>query len=348
MSINAESTMKAAVYVAPNKIELRSIPRPRAGTGELLIRTWGVGLCGTDITKIHYGTASPGTVLGHELAGWVAEVGEGVTDFEKGDRIAAAHHVPCYTCHYCLRGSYSMCDTFKATNFDPGGLAEYVLLSEQHVRHTTFRLPENFAFEEAIFIEPLACCLRGLRRAGIRQGDVVWIIGAGSVGLTMAQAIALLNARVIVSDLIDERLALARQLAPVITANPQRDDLSALVANLSDGRGADVVIPTVLTPRIVQEAIGGLRGGGTLLLYAGTPAAVEIPLDLYNIWRNEINLISSYSPDPTSMADAYDLLNRQLVRMAPTISHHLPLEETGRAVQMVADAEALKVVISIA
>ena len=94
MSINAESTMKAAVYVAPNKIELRSIPRPRAGTGELVIRTWGVGLCGTDITKIHYGTASPGTVLGHELAGWVVEIGDGVTDFEKGDRIAAAHHVP--------------------------------------------------------------------------------------------------------------------------------------------------------------------------------------------------------------------------------------------------------------
>jgi len=340
--------MRAAVYVAPNQLQIRSVPRPHIGPGELLIHSWGVGLCATDLNKVWNGTIPPGTILGHELVGWVAEVGEGVTEFREGERVAAAHHVPCYTCHYCLRGSYSMCRTYKASNFDPGGFAEYVRLSTRHVRHTTFHLPDDLSFEEAVFIEPLACCLQGIRRAGVRQDDVVWIIGAGSIGLLLAETALLAYAQVIVSDLIDERLTLARDLGAQVTANPRRENLTELVRALSQGRGADVVIPTVLNARVVQEAIASLRDGGTLLLFAGAPSTGNIPLDLYQLWRREVNIVSSYSPDPASLADAYGLIAHHRARVSPIISHQLPLAEINQATEMVARAEARKVIIRLA
>ncbi len=340
--------MKAAVYVAPNRVEVRTVPRPPIGPGELLIRSWGVGLCATDLNKIWHGTAAPGTVLGHELVGWVAEVGEGVTEFQEGERVAAAHHVPCYTCHYCLRGSHSMCRAFKTSNFDPGGFAEYVRLSARHVRHTTFHLPDELSFEEAIFIEPLSCCLRGIQRAGVRQDDVVWIIGAGSIGLLLAEAALLRQAVVVVSDLLDERLDLARDLGVHLTANPRRENLADLIRHVSGGRGADTVIPTVLTPRLVEEALASLRDGGTLLLFAGAPDKAMMSLDLYRLWHREINVVSSYSPDPSSLSDAYGLIAQHKVRAGPIISHQMPLLEIGQGIELVARGEARKVVIRLA
>ncbi|MCC7354873.1 MAG: alcohol dehydrogenase catalytic domain-containing protein [Anaerolineae bacterium] len=313
-----------------------------------MIKSWGVGLCATDLNKVWSGTVLPGTVLGHELVGRVAEVGEGVTEFREGERVAAAHHVPCYSCHYCLRGSYSMCRTYKVSNFDPGGFAEFVRLSARHVRHTTFHLPDDLPFAEAVFIEPLACCLQGIRRAGVRQDDVVWIIGAGSIGLLLAEASLLAYAQVVVSDLIDERLALARELGAQVAANPQQKNLGELIRSISDGRGADVVIPTVLNTRVVQEAIASLRDGGTLLLFAGVPSTGDVPLDLYKLWRREVNIVSSYSPDPASLADAYGLIARHRLRVGPIISHQMPLGEINRAIEMVAKAEARKVIIRLA
>jgi L-iditol 2-dehydrogenase len=340
--------MRAAVYAAPGRVEVRELPRPQIGPDELLVRAWGVGLCGTDITKLQHGIGSPGTVLGHELVGWVAEAGQDVTTFRVGERVAATHHVPCYTCRYCLRGDYSMCKTFKATAFDPGGFSEYVRLSALHVRHTTFPLPDTLAFEEAVFIEPVACCLRSMQRAGVRLGDVVWIIGAGSSGLLLALSAMSLRATVVISDLIDQRLSLARELGVEVTANPQRDDAADLLRSLSAGRGADVVIPTVVSASIVQEAMAAVRDGGTVLLFGSTPSQREVPLDLYGQWRREINLLTSYSPDPVSLADAYDLLVRHRLNVRPIISHEVPLAEIGRAIEMVSDARATKVIVRIA
>lgn len=345
---NSLKSMRAAVYTAPQRLEIHTLPRPHIGPGELLVRTWGVGLCGTDLNKIWHGTATPGTVLGHELAGWVAEVGENVTGFQEGDRVVVTHHVPCYTCHYCLRGNYSMCSTFKTSGFDPGGFAEYVRLSERHVRHTTFRLPDEVSFTEAVFVEPLSCCLRGLARAGVRQDDVVWIIGAGSIGLLLAGAALARHAKVVISDLLDERLALARAMGVGFTVNPRKEKVGDLIQMVSDGRGADTVIPTVLTPGLVKEAIASLRDGGTLLLFAGTPNMAEVPLNLYQLWRREINLVSSYSPDPVSLNDAYSLIVQRVVRVEGIVSHQMPLEEIGKGIELAANGKALKVIIRLA
>jgi L-iditol 2-dehydrogenase len=159
--------VRAAIFHGDGRLAPGEWPRPSVGPGELLLRLRGCGLCGSDIAKI----LAPGTrgpaVLGHEVVGDVVEAGEGVAGFGIGDRVVAAHHVPCGTCHYCRRGSESMCRAFKTSNLDPGGFAEYVRVPPANVRRATFRIPDHLTDEEASFVEPLACCLRAVDRARV-------------------------------------------------------------------------------------------------------------------------------------------------------------------------------------
>jgi len=180
--------VKAAVYTGPGAIELREWPDPAAGPGELLIRMRGCGLCGSDIAKFVSGARAP-AVFGHEVVGEVARVGAGVTRFAAGQRVVVAHHVPCFDCHYCRRGSPSMCPHFKRVNLDPGGFAELVRVPAPNVEHATFALPAELSDETASFTEPLACCLRALRRAGVAAGDTALVVGLGSIGCLFAQAL---------------------------------------------------------------------------------------------------------------------------------------------------------------
>lgn len=348
IAINDYSLMQAAVYLEPEKVEVRRVAAPSLGAGELLVRPWGVGLCGTDLTKIRYGGVPVGTVLGHELVGWVEAIGPGVEGFHPDDRIAAAHHVPCYTCHYCLHGAYSMCASFKASGFDPGGFAEKVRLSAVHVCHTVFPLPPEVSFREAILVEPFACALRAVRRADVGLRDLVWIIGAGSSGLLLALAALRERATVVISDFIAERLALARELGVQYAIQPEANDLPTMLDSLSHGRGADVVIPTVVNRQTVAAGLHSLRAGGTLVLFAGTPDRTEFPIDFYRLWRNEVNIVSSYSPDPASLADAWDLIIRHSFPIGRIISHEMPLAEIGKAIHLAANAQATKIILRMA
>ena len=195
--------MKAAVYYAPDDIRCEELPRPRIGKGELLVRVRSCGLCGTDIGKIVGRTVTPPLVLGHEVAGEVVEVGEGIKNFCLGDRVFVAHHVPCFTCHYCRHGNHSLCKQFRSTNIDPGGFAEYIRVPVPNVEKTTFLLPDNLSYEEAVLIEPTACCLRAIKRCPFQPGDTVVGMGGGPMGLLHLQ-LALLSwaGRVIVLALV--------------------------------------------------------------------------------------------------------------------------------------------------
>src|SRR5439155_4089309 len=161
---------------------------------ELLVKVHGCGLCGSDIIKIVQ-QAPPPVKLGHELTGTVVERGRDVTNFAVGQRVVVAHHVPCGTCHYCSHGNYSMCATFKASNIDPCGFAEYIRVPTEHVQHTTLPLPGTLSAEEGSFVEPLACCIRAVRRTPLLAGDSVVVIGLGSIGLLMLQAIKAIAGR---------------------------------------------------------------------------------------------------------------------------------------------------------
>src|SRR5204863_653096 len=204
--------VKAAVLREAGRLGPETWPRPVIGAGEVLLRLRGCGLCGSDIAKIGVPATKVPVVLGHELVGDVVEIGAGVAGVAVGDRAVAAHHVPCGACHFCRRGSESMCAAFKASNLDPGGFAEYVRVPAENVRHALFKVPRHVSDEAASFVEPLACCLRAVRRARVQPGDTAVVVGLGSIGCLFVQLLKRAGAAVVGADALAERAVFARGL----------------------------------------------------------------------------------------------------------------------------------------
>src|SRR5262245_53528422 len=212
MAPNEGAGVKAAVFRGNGRIAAEDWPRPTIGAGELLLRLRGCGLCGSDIAKIVASDTKAPAVFGHELVGDVLEAGAGVQGIARGDRVVAAHHVPCGECHYCRRGSESMCRTFKQSHLDSGGFAELVRVPAANVAQATFTLPAHVSDEAASFVEPLGCCVRATRRTGARPGDVTIVVGLGSIGCLFVQLLARAGAAVIGVDVAPERVGIARTL----------------------------------------------------------------------------------------------------------------------------------------
>ena len=215
--------MRVAMYYNNRDVRLEEMPVPRIGPGELLIRTRASGICGSDLMEWYRIKKAP-LVLGHEITGEVAEVGEGVANFRVGDRVFSSHHVPCGECRYCLSGHQSVCDLLRTTHFDPGGFAEYIRVPRINVELGTMRIPESMTFDEGSFIEPLACVVRAQRFAKLTAGQTVLVIGSGISGLLHIQlARARGAARIIATDISDFRLNAARQFGADATIHGSED-----------------------------------------------------------------------------------------------------------------------------
>ena len=173
--------MRVAMYYNNRDVRLEDMPVPEVGPGELLVRVEASGICGSDVMEWYRAARAP-MVLGHEVAGQVAEVGDGVDRFREGDRVVVTHHVPCNVCHYCLNGHHTVCDTLRETSFDPGGFSEYLRVPAINVDRGVFKIPDGLSFDEASFAEPLACVLRGQQRANVRAGQSVIVLGSGLAG----------------------------------------------------------------------------------------------------------------------------------------------------------------------
>jgi L-iditol 2-dehydrogenase len=332
--------VKAAVCDA-GVIELREWPAPVPGPGELLLRVSGCGLCGSDILKINAATPGP-AVLGHEVVGQVVEVGAGVRRFAPGDRLVVAHHVPCFHCHYCRRGSPSMCRHFKRVNLDPGGFAELVRVPAPNVEHAAFRLPVEMTEETASFTEPLACCLRAVKRSRVAAGDTALVVGLGSIGCLLAQLLALEGARVFASDLLEGRRALGRRMgARVFDADA---GLDAALAEATAGRGADLVIVTAGGAAALPAAAEHVRDGGTVHYFAGG-AGESLPLSLGALYHRELTLTATYSSSPAELEEAFALLAGARIRVDGLISHRLPLGRLSEGVELMRRHEAVKVYV---
>src|SRR5438132_8347650 len=224
--------MRAVIFQGAGRLAPTDLPRPAAGVGELLLQLRGCGLCGSDIAKLADPAARVPAVLGHEVVGDVVEAGEGVAGFAVGDRVVAAHHVPCGECHYCRRGSESMCRAFKESHLDPGGFAEFVRVPTTNVAHATFRLPEHVSDEAASFVEPLGCCVRATRRTGARAGDTAVVVGLGSIGCLFVQLLARTGATVVGMDASPGRVEIARGLGlPAMSMS----EANTAIARLSGG-----------------------------------------------------------------------------------------------------------------
>jgi L-iditol 2-dehydrogenase len=340
-----EVFVRVAMYYANNDVRLEEMEKPSAGNGEMVVRVMASGICGSDVMEWYRRHKVP-LVLGHEIAGEVVEVGEGVT-FKVGQRVSASHHVPCNTCHYCLRGHDTVCDTLRTTNFHPGGFAEYLLLPEINVDRGVYVLPDEVSYDEGTFIEPLACVLRGQRAAGLKDGDSVLVIGSGISGvLHIALARALGAGIVAATDLNDWRLNKAKEFG-ADEAFRADSDVPGEFKKLNGGRGADVVILTSGAEAAIEQAFETVDRGGSVLFFAPTRDDSPVPLPVNRLfWRNEVTLTSSYAANPAEHLEAIELIRSGRVKVKDMITHRLPLAESEEGFKLVAEAkESIKVII---
>jgi L-iditol 2-dehydrogenase len=334
--------MRVAVYYNNHDIRLEERPRPEIGPGELLVRIEASGICGSDIMEWYRVPKAP-IVLGHEVAGVVEEVGDGVEQFEVGDRVVTTHHVPCNTCRYCLTDRHSVCDTLKATHFDPGGFSEMVRLPAINVDRGTFKLPEHVSFEEASFVEPLACAVRAFRMAKLEPGQSVAVLGSGISGILFIQLARAFGAGPIVATDIDEhRLAEAGRFG-ADTALPATSDVAAGIREANEGRLAERVFVCTGALPAIRQALDCVDRGGTLMWYAPADPG-ELPL--LDVWANGTHIVHSYAGPPDDMRRALELIAHRRVDVAGMVTHRLGLAETQRGFDMVIQGgDSLKVVV---
>ncbi|MBI4638064.1 MAG: alcohol dehydrogenase catalytic domain-containing protein [Candidatus Rokubacteria bacterium] len=334
--------MKAAVFHGAGRLTAEEWPRPSIGDGDLLLRLRGCGLCGSDIVKLAGPAPTAPTVLGHEVVGEVVQLGAGVTGFAIGDRVVAAHHVPCGDCHFCRRGSPSMCRTFKTSNLDPGGFAEYVRVPAPNVLHACFRVPRHVRDEDASFVEPLACCLRATKRARVEAGDTAVVVGLGSIGCLFVQLLKRLGAAVVGCDPIAERADLAKRLGA--DAAGAAALASTMARELSEGRGADQVIVTGGGADVLPWAAEVVRDGGAIHFFAGGGDA--LPLRLDTLYHRELTVTATYSSSPADLQEAFRLIVAGEVAVERLITHRVSLGRLAHGVELMRRREALKVYVT--
>jgi L-iditol 2-dehydrogenase len=334
--------VKAAIFHGGGRIDAGEWPRPTIGTGELLVKVRGCGVCGSDIAKIVDPATRGPAVFGHEVVGDVVEVGDGVAGFAHGDRVVVAHHVPCGACHYCGRGSESMCREFKRSHLDPGGFAEYVRVPPANVRSATFRVPEHLGDEEASFVEPLACCLRAVERARVEAGDTTMVVGLGSIGCLFVQLLRRAGASVIGVDQDPARVAMARGFG-VEAAGASEG--AALARRRSADRGADHVVVTGGGAAVLPWAVEALRDGGTVHYFAGGDGDA-LPVPLSTLYHRELTVTTTYSSSPATLTRAFWLIAAGKVDVARLVSHRLPLARLAEAVELMRRRQALKVYVT--
>ena len=336
--------MKAILPLPSGGFGLTEVSPPEIGPGEILVEMRACGLCGTDLAKLAHPEAAAGVRLGHELAGVVRATGPGVTRFAFGDRVTAAHHVPCGACWACRHGNESMCPQFKTTQIDPCGFAELIRIPRLHTEQVTFRLPEGLSFEEASFAEPLACAVRAIDRSQALPGDRIAVVGGGGMGILIAQALLARGADPIVVDIAHTRLSLATTLGVRTVINPARDDPGRTLAGLTDGAGVDGAILTVVNGRILKDIQAWVRAGGRINIFAGAADGPDLAVDFLDLYHRELAIFSTYSSSPATLADAFALLASGRVRVGPLISHRLPLSAFDEGVRLQRGGQATKVV----
>lgn len=340
--------MRVAMYYSNRDVRIEEMPVPSIQQDEVLMRIESSGICGSDVMEWYRKDKVP-LVLGHEVSGIVEKVGDEVSKFEVGDRVIAAHHVPCNTCHYCLKGDHTVCDTLRKTNFYPGGFAEYVRLPAINVDRGTFRIPDDMSFDAATFIEPVACVIRGQQRAGLKHGLSVLVLGSGIAGvLHVCLARASGAGLIVATDVIEHRLEAAAKFGADVVLHAQHD-IPEEMRRMNRGRLADIVIVSTGAVPAIKQALESVERGGTILFFAPTESPVIIPKPINEIfWRSDVTLTTSYAGSPADHVTAMRLIAKGNVPVMDMITHKLALKDTGLGFQMVANPQsytALKVIV---
>lgn len=295
--------MKTAV-INKGKIVIKETPDIELNGREgAIVKVLGCGLCGSDIVKFIHKISKDGTVLGHEIVAEIVEINS-KTNFKIGDEIVTSHHIPCGECVYCKNGNVSMCEHFKSTNIVPGGFSEYVYLSEEHLKNVAHVKPENLTDIEASFYEPLGCCVRAIKRANLRGNATVLVVGLGTIGLMMAQALKAFGMDVMGCDLIPDRVNRLRNLG-IAACN---------VKEMDPNFKADGVFMTSGADKAINTALKYVRNGGKILVFSSTPNNWGYANN--EIYYRELTVLGSYSPAPVDLEDSLNLLRSHQVKVA--------------------------------
>jgi len=358
-ALSPQPTISVAAAAPGGRVRLESRPRPTPGAGELLLRLSCCGLCGTDLWKLDRGTAPAGAVLGHELVGVVEEVGAGAVGFLPGDRVAVPHHVACGECALCRRGAETLCPRFRDNLLLPGGWSDRLLVGERAVRLAAFGLPDGLPDEAAVFLEPAACVLRGIRRSGLAESvaaappaAVACVLGAGSMGLLHLLVLKALWPRlpVAVSEPLAERRAAAARLGADAAVSPEEaGEAVAALSGGTGGLGADAVFDTAGGAAALAAALALGRPGGAAVLFAHDHAPAEegdqAALDLNAFFRAERRLVATYSSGLAEQREVYRLLVTGRLDPAPLVTHRLPLSRCEEALELARSRRAIKVLL---
>jgi len=337
--------MLVGMYYNNRDVRIEEMPKPKIGQGEILLKMRASGICGSDLMEWYRIKKAP-LVLGHEVTGEIAEVGEGVKDYKPGERVFVAHHVPCNTCRYCLTGNHTACQTLHTTNFYPGGFAEYIRVPQLNVDRGTFLLPKSVSFEEGTFIEPLACVLRGQRMVGLNPGQSVLILGSGISGLLhLLLAKSLGAGRIMMTDINEFRLKTAKELGADAVINA-KDDVIGALREANENRLADLVIVCAGASEVFTHALQAVERAGTILCFAPTAPGETLNVPVNDFWRNQIKIIHSYGSGPRDNAQALELLKAKRVKVDRLITHRLKLDQIGEGFRIMAEAkDSIKIII---
>jgi L-iditol 2-dehydrogenase len=309
-----------------------------------IVKVKGCGLCGSDIVKLRDNLAKNGTVLGHEIVAEIVEINS-KTDFKIGDDIVSSHHIPCFECVYCKGENYSMCKHFKSTNIRPGGFSEYVYLSEEHLQNVAVKIPQNLSEVEASFYEPLGCCIRAVKIADLTKGSTVVVIGLGSIGLLMGQALKAFGMKVIGCDLLDERIDLALNLGFDAAFNSHDMEKSKeFVLSKTENYGADAIFMTSGADATIPLSLKLVRSGGKIVVFASTPRNSGYANN--EVYYRELTVMGSYSPSPADLKDSIKLLAEGKVKVKK-ISTEYDFVDIEKSIHDTIENKILKAYIKI-
>lgn len=341
------ATMRAAKAYDYLDVRVEHVPIPKIGTGEILVRARACGICSGDVTPWYIRKKAP-IVLGHEPVGEVVAVGAGVEHLTVGTRVFVHHHVPCLACPACDRGEFVQCPTWRATSLDPGGMAEFFRVPAANVRADTLPLPESLSDLDGTLIEPLACVVKSLRRAGLVYGAQLLVIGLGVMGQLHVLLARHWGAKLVIgADLRSVRCRRAEELGAHYTVDCSEQDLVSAVMEYTGGRGCDIVIAGPATTEAIDLAFRCVARGGTVIQFMGTAPHERYELDTHDLYFREIRFVPSYSAGPLETREALQLIEQGVVRAEHVVTHVFPFPNVAEAYYVAArDASAIKVVVS--
>ncbi len=347
------TTMLAAVYRGINDVRMETVPVPEIGNGELLIRVHTCGVCGTDLKKISTGSHSAPRIFGHETAGVVVKVGEGVSKYQVGDRVLVFHHIPCGHCYYCDRKVFAQCPTYKkvgcTAGFEPsgGGFSEYVRVMEWIVRlGGVVPIPDEVSWEQAAFVEPVNTCMKGVETLNLKPDETVLVIGQGPIGIILSLLSRRKGVHVITSDLFPERLTIAKAFGLRDSIDASSRDTVSSILELTDSRGADAVILAVGSNALIPVSMNAVRPGGRVLLFAQTVHS-EAKFDPAAVCVDEKTLLGSYSASVDLQEESVRYVFSREAELEKLVSHRFPLEKAVEALTLAAhpQSDTLKLMI---